>query len=44
MYNTSIKCASCKILKIENIQSEYRIESIKFCDKHKRDAFTLVDL
>jgi|GEM_PF-4184135 hypothetical protein len=34
----SIKCASCKIINVENLQSGKilnKITSVKLCDKHK---------
>jgi hypothetical protein len=42
MNNT--KCASCKIVMTESVQGTKilnKIESIKYCSKHRQDSFTL---
>ena len=44
MQNIRIKCASCKIVIVQNMQSGKvlnQIQSIRLCDKHKADSFNL---
>jgi hypothetical protein len=38
MQNTRTKCASCKIITVENLQSGKilnKVTSVKLCEKHK---------